>query len=230
MMNLSFKLTYSVVFRHLAPPFVELISQGESPASVREYVSTWVRQYVHKHFLVFVASASAAPYRYASFRTFVCPFVCSLTSTLVSTLEFVIITWKTFKIELFFYLLEIIPLKTNFKGGGRKFTEFACLTKYTMIVAFLGIFIIFLTICTMIVVFLGIFIIFLTTCTMIVAFLGIFIIFLTTCTLIVVFLGIFIIFFNYMYHDCGFPGQLHYFFLTICTMIVAFLGIFIILF
>ena len=28
--------------------------------------------------------------------------------------------------ELFFYLLEIIPLKTNFKGGGRKFTEFAC--------------------------------------------------------------------------------------------------------
>ena len=29
--------------------------------------------------------------------------------------------------ELFFYLLEIIPLKTNFKGGGRKFTEFACL-------------------------------------------------------------------------------------------------------
>ena len=99
MMNLSFKLTYSVVFRHLAPPFVELISQGESPASVREYVSTWVRQYVHKHFLVFVASASAAPYRCASFRTFVCPFVCSLTSTLVSTLEFVIITWKTFKIE-----------------------------------------------------------------------------------------------------------------------------------
>ena len=58
MMNLSFKLTYSVVFRHLAPPFVELISQGESPASVREYVSTWVRQYVHKHFLVFVASGS----------------------------------------------------------------------------------------------------------------------------------------------------------------------------
>ena len=54
MMNLSFKLTYGVVFRHLAPPFVELISQGESPASVREYVSTWVRQYVHKHFLVFV--------------------------------------------------------------------------------------------------------------------------------------------------------------------------------
>ena len=99
MMNLSFKLTYSVVFRHLAPPFVELISQGESPASVCEYVSTWVRQYVHKHFLVFVASASAAPYRCASFRTFVCPFVCSLTSTLVSTLEFVIITWKTFKIE-----------------------------------------------------------------------------------------------------------------------------------
>ena len=99
MMNLSFKLTYSVVFRHLAVPFVELISQGESPASVREYVSTWVRQYVHKHFLVFVASASAAPYRCASFRTFVCPFVCSLTSTLVSTLEFVIITWKTFKIE-----------------------------------------------------------------------------------------------------------------------------------
>ena len=39
MMNLSFKLTYSVVFRHLAPPFVELISQGDSPASVREYVS-----------------------------------------------------------------------------------------------------------------------------------------------------------------------------------------------
>ena len=28
--------------------------------------------------------------------------------------------------ELFFYLLEIIPLKTNFKRGGRKFTEFAC--------------------------------------------------------------------------------------------------------
>ena len=26
--------------------------------------------------------------------------------------------------ELFFYLLEIIPLKTNFKGGGRKFTVF----------------------------------------------------------------------------------------------------------
>ena len=28
--------------------------------------------------------------------------------------------------ELFFYLLDLIPLKTNFKGGGRKFTEFAC--------------------------------------------------------------------------------------------------------
>ena len=44
-----FLITFSAF---LALLYVELISQGESPASVREYVSTWVRQYVHKHFLV----------------------------------------------------------------------------------------------------------------------------------------------------------------------------------
>ena len=44
-----FLITFSAF---LAVLYVELISQGESPASVREYVSTWVRQYVHKHFLV----------------------------------------------------------------------------------------------------------------------------------------------------------------------------------
>ena len=54
MMNLSFKLTYSVVFRHLAPPFVELISQGESPASVREYVSTSVHEYVSMSINIFL--------------------------------------------------------------------------------------------------------------------------------------------------------------------------------
>ena len=41
-----FLITFSAF---LALLYVELISQGESPASVREYVSTWVRQYVHKH-------------------------------------------------------------------------------------------------------------------------------------------------------------------------------------
>ena len=43
-----FLITFSAF---LALLYVELISQGESPASVREYVSTWVRQYVHKHFI-----------------------------------------------------------------------------------------------------------------------------------------------------------------------------------
>ena len=51
MMNLSFKLTYNVVFRHLAPPFVELISQGESPASV---VSTSVHEYVSMSINIFL--------------------------------------------------------------------------------------------------------------------------------------------------------------------------------
>ena len=39
-----FLITFSAF---LALLYVELISQGESPASVREYVSTWVHQYVH---------------------------------------------------------------------------------------------------------------------------------------------------------------------------------------
>ena len=87
-----FLITFSAF---LALLYVELISQGESPASVREYVSTWVRQYVHKHFLVIASQF----YKSTAYNDNCCPSSLHWSSpcvlqrwTQLKTLHFVIIS------------------------------------------------------------------------------------------------------------------------------------------